>query len=533
MKLRYWLVILALLVAVLSVAGCVPAPGPTEYRLDADSAGVVKRVGHIENLTIVSNDPNVLKAEYEAGFSQGKLQADELANTRDNIWDHFYLLDPAVAGNQRPPTAAALDAAGKVLNQNYTYTMGYIQRQADPVLRQQLTRLVFRLLGIYHGATQAGPAALDYSGSWLPALDTFGASDKRLNYGTPQLSFLDIYFLNASVDLNDVLDDLPSTKCSAFVKKTDADIFLTHNTWNGFLDQSMAATYWINGDFITFNASTPGLIASTTDFGYNGKGLIFNETTHHATYTEPKSEALWMLWRAALAEQFAGSLDEFFRYVSLEPSGTYMNGYMLVDSKTKEIGLVEMSYRSFVYFKPDGEGGYAVITKPESVSKEYDRELLTADYILGINYPVSFAIRDDLKALDTRPQRRVQFLAQIDGVTDVETAKALITYTAPDDPLSIYGRWDLGFGDTPAPKTVPDGAVDAKVIAASQVGWAAKLAGVLDPSATHPIFWMKYGTAVFGGKPFIWSESAWKSQPLRGVPDRVDGPWALLGAPIR
>ena len=523
----------ALLVALALLAGCVPAPAPTEVRLDVDSAGMVARVGHIENLTVVSNDPNVLKAEYEAGFIQGQLQAGELADTRDNIWDQLYLLDPAVTGRQRPPTAAALDMAGKVLIQNYIYTMGYIQRQTDPVLRQQLSRLVFRMLGLYHGATRAAPAALDYSGVWLPTLDTFKASDRWLNYGKPQLSFLDVYFINGYLDLNDVLDDLPSTKCSAFVKKTADDIFLTHNTWVSFLVQSMAATYWINGDFMTFNATTPGLIASTTDFGYNGKGLIFNETTHHATYTEPKAEALWMLWRAALAEQFAGTLDEFYRYVSLEPSGTYMNGYMLVDSKTKEIGLVEMSYKSFVFFKPDGKGGYTVVTKPEGISKEYDRELLTADHILGINYPVSFAIRDELKALDTRPQRRIQFRAQIGGVKDVETAKALITYTAPDDPLSIYGRWDLGIGDTPAPKTVPDGAADAKAIAASQVGWASKLTGVLDPAAAHPIFWMKYGTAVFKGKPFIWSESAWKSQPLRGVPDRVEGPWVLLSTPIQ
>lgn len=533
MNMQRWTVAVALFVALILSAGCVPAPAPTEYRLDADTAGVVERVGYIENLTVVSNDPNVLKAEYEAGFIQGQLQAGELADTRDNIWDQMYLLDPPVTGHQRPPTAAALDTAAGVLIRNYDYTMDYIQHRADRTLRQQMSRLTFRMLGIYHGATRSTPAALDFSGAWLPTLDTFRPSDRWLNYGKPQLSFLDVYFINAGLDLNDVLDDLPVTKCSAFVKKTAADIFLTHNTWVSFLVQSMAATYWINGDFITFNATTPGLIASTTDFGYNGKGLIFNETTHHATYTEPKAEALWMLWRAALAEQFAGSLDEFYRYVSLEPSGTYMNGYMLVDSKTKEIGLVEMSYKSFVFFKPDGKGGYAVITKPEGISKEYDRELLTADHILGINYPVSHAIRDELKALDTRPQRRIQFRAQIGGVKDVESAKSLITYTAPDDPLSIYGRWDLGFGDTPAPKTVPDGAVDAKVIAASQVGWASKLSGVLDPTVAHPIFWMKYGTAEFKGKPFIWSESAWKSQPLRGVPDRVEGPWALLHAPIR
>jgi hypothetical protein len=34
-------------------------------------------------------------------------------------------------------------------------------------------------------------------------------------------------------------------------------------------------------------------------------------------------------------------------------------------------------------------------------------------------------------------------------------------------------------------------------------------------------FWMKYGTPVFIGKPFIWSESQWKNQKLRDVPNVV------------
>jgi hypothetical protein len=66
---------------------------------------------------------------------------------------------------------------------------------------------------------------------------------------------------------------------------------------------------------MTFNALSPGLIGSLTDFGYNNKGIMFNETTHRASHMEPKTYALWMFWRAALAEQFGTSLDDFFRYV--------------------------------------------------------------------------------------------------------------------------------------------------------------------------------------------------------------------------
>jgi hypothetical protein len=39
-------------------------------------------------------------------------------------------------------------------------------------------------------------------------------------------------------------------------------------------------TLAINNDLMTVNAATPGLIGSATDFGFNNKGIMFNETTH-------------------------------------------------------------------------------------------------------------------------------------------------------------------------------------------------------------------------------------------------------------
>jgi hypothetical protein len=210
-----------------------------------------------------------------------------------------------------------------------------------------------------------------------------------------------------------------------------------------------------------------------------------------------------------------------------------MNGYMVVDAKTQEIGLVEMSYRSFVFFKPDGQGGIAVSTKPGGLNTAYDLEMVQPDYLLGINYPASLQIRDDLKAQDNRPARKRQFLEQIGAVTDIESAKALITYTDPQNPLSIYGRWDLGYGETPSPKTVPDGSVDAKAISAVMIQDALHLQGLLDANSPVKAFWMKFGSPHVDGKPFIWSESLWKGQKLRDVPDVVDGTWELLNTHVR
>jgi len=528
------------LILALVLAGCgtKEAAGLTHYQIDDDTQGVIEKVDNIYNTSIVSNDPNVYKAEYEAGFIQGRLQKDQIGAMRDNVWDMVYLLDPAHSYPQQlPPSQDELALAQKTLQYNWEYTLDYIRKQGDSQTGKNLRRLVYRLVGIYHGAAKKEPQALDFDEGWYPS---FSAEEMATGYETRSITFMDIYFINAINDLFDVLPDnaptvtlnLPS-KCSAFVARTQDDIYLTHNSWSGFLSQSQALSLWVNGDFMTVNMIGPAFLGSGTDFGYNNKGMIFNETTHNATYTEPKAGALWMFWRSALAEQFSTSLDEFFEYISLEASGTYMNGYMLIDAKTGEIGLVEMSYQSFVFFKSDGQGGIAVTTKPEGLDTTYDTEMVQPDYILGINYPASQQIRDDLKAQDNRPARKRQFLAMIGGVNDIESARALITYTDPANPLSIYGRWDLGYGETPTPKTVPDGALDAKAISVSMIQYIFDLQGILDPSSTFKAFWMKFGTAYIDGKPFIWSESQWSGAKLRNVPDRLDGDFTLLNTYIR
>ncbi len=506
------------------------------YSLGVQSRGCTETVDNIVNLTVVSKDRNDYKAEYRAGFIQGKLHKEIILSARDNYWDMAYLVDPDhTFPKQLPPSEAELSRAQEILIENYQYTLDYIRNVTDPALARNLKRLVFRLLGIYHGTRLARPASLNFNGDWLPEFPYFSPAELVLGYEKNDLTFMDVYFINAYSDLLDVISYSPEvsgrtrmSKCSAFVKKTREDIFITHNSWSGYLSQTMAVNLMVNDDFMTFNAISPGLIGSASDFGYNNKGLMFNETTHRASYSEPKTQALWMFWRATLGEQFGVSLDDFFRYVSLEPSGTYMNGYMIVDVKTKEAGLVEMSYKSFVYFKPDGKGGYTIITKPEGLSTEYDLELIEGDYILGINYPVSYQIRDELQSTDNRPARRRQFLERIGGVEDIETAKALITYTDPGNPLSIYGRWDLGYGETPYPKTIPDGSIDAKAVSASVAAEAMNLKGILSLRSPKKSFWMKFGTPYVDGLPFIWSSSQWSGQKLRDVPDAVDGRYHYL-----
>ncbi len=84
---------------------------------------------------------------------------------------------------------------------------------------------------------------------------------------------------------------------------------------------------------------------------------------------------------------------------------------MLVDAKNNDTGLVEMSYRCFVYYRSDG-GFYAVTSRSldgGACSTDYDGEMVTPDYLMGINYPASVQVRTDLQSTDNRPARREQF----------------------------------------------------------------------------------------------------------------------------
>ena len=128
-------------------------------------------------------------------------------------------------------------------------------------------------------------------------------------------------------------------------------------------------------------------------------------------------------------------------------------------------------------------------------------------------------------------KRRLQ--VTLPEVADVEAAKDVITYTDPANPLSIFGRWDLGYGETSYPKQIPDGAVDAKVGTTGMVRAFMNLSGVLDMCNANSGFWMLYGTPKVDGKPFIWSESPWSTQKRRDVPDRVDGTFTLMPLYLR
>ncbi|MDE5651912.1 MAG: hypothetical protein K2I48_00410, partial [Muribaculaceae bacterium] len=401
------------------------------------------------NYAFYAQNPNVsiYQNEYNAGYVQGKVQGlDLLKATRNNSWKNFLVgstPQDAISVEVKPEY---LRACGATLVKNYDYTYEWALERRDDNLVKGIIRLMFRMFGIYEGANSL-PARKSVAYEDL-ALGRLDANQLKLGAGDDPLTFLDVYFLNAQYDLFDAVGDQiglvmgygtakkkdPADKpdhCTAFTKlMPDGTIYWTHNSWCCFWAQSCAVTYVIGEDFVTQNANCQGQFGSNTDFGFNGKGIGFNETTHVDLYDKTRIEGVWLAWRSAAAEQFAGSIQEFYDYCKLDNTGTYLNGYQLVDVNTGEIGLVDMSYNRFVLFVANGKEikltdstGY----KPGPL--DYDHHLITPTHIFGVNQPVSWWVGYELESMNLRPMRRNQLWERIDTVKDIESAKALVTYT--------------------------------------------------------------------------------------------------------
>lgn len=522
----------------------------TQFTLDEYTCGFAQCVDNNWNYAIYAQNPNVsiFQNEYNAGYVQGKVQTgDVIRATRNNSWKNFLIgatPQNALSVEVKPEY---LEACGKAVIENYTYLFDYVAGKTDDPVIALIIRLMFRQLGIYDGAVGNDPKK-NVSVEDLD-LNKYPADQQVLKSGDDPLTLLDVIFINSQYDLFDCVGDqiglvmgygtahkLTSKDkpdhCTAFTKiMPDGNVFWTHNSWCCFWAQSCAVTYCIGDDFVTQNANCQGQFGSNTDFGFNGHGLGFNETTHVDLYDKTKIKGIWLTYRSAAAEQFAHNIDEFYQIISIDNTGSYLNGYHLVDSNTGEIGLVEMSYNRFVLFKSDGK----TLTLKDSTGYvptrlDYDHHLISPTHIFGVNQPIYWWVGYELESMNLRPMRRNQLWARLDTVKCIESAKALITYTEDREPLSIYGRWDLGYGTTEMPRVRPDGSIDAKAFSSDLIKEVlANLSRKPSINGQKTSFWMKYGTAHINQAPFIWSKSQFadmkQSECVDFVPDALDGQW--------
>lgn len=532
---------------------------PREYVLNPYTRGFSQCVDNNWNYAIYAQDPNVsiYQNEYNAGYVQGKIQTSKVIKaTRNNTW-RWYVLDegPGANSTQIPPNGTEI--AQRHLVDNYNYLTDWAEKNQSDTRAQGIIRLMFRMLGIYHGAADKEPltgVAFD-----MLKLSSMDAEDAVMHTGDEPLTFIDIYFLNAQMDLWDAAgkelgvalnkleqDDkekqLTATEhdalkwrpgdCSGFVKKMDnGEIFWAHTSWCCFMAQTCAVTYVIGEDFLTQNSFCPGQFGSNTDFGFNGHGIGFNETTETYFYNESKTLGIWLTWRAAAAEMFAKSIDDFYEYVKLDNTGTYLNAYMLVDAYRGEFGMIDMSYARFALFKSDGKDltvedstGY----KPDFL--DYDHHMVTPGHVLGCNIPSYKRIWRELETIDGAPKRRYQLWRNIPNVRTMEDVRNLVTYNESLEPISIAGRWNKNYGTSEFLRYQPHGSIDAKAFGSEEI--RAVLANLsMKPSinGTKTSFWMKFGSAYIDGLPFIWSDSIWarfkEPEDVDCIPDAIDGQW--------
>ena len=522
----------------------------TQFTLDEFTCGFAQCIDNNWNYSIFAQNPNVsiFQNEYNAGYVQGKVQTgDVILATRNNSWKNFLVGSTPESDVNIIVKPEYLTACAAAVIENYNYTYDLVAGQADDPKYAMILRLMFRQLGIYDGAVGNEPKK-NVSVSDLD-LRAYPAEQQKLGYNDEPLTFLDEIFINSQYDLFDCVGDQiglvmgygkahkmtskdKPDHCTAFTKiMPDGNVFWTHNSWCCFWAQSCAVTYCIGEDFVTQNANCPGQFGSNTDFGFNGNGIGFNETTHVDLYDKTKIKGIWLTYRSAAAEQFAHTIDEFYDIISIDNTGSYLNGYHLVDANTGEIGLVEMSYNRFVLFKSDSKKlTIKDSTGYEPTRLDYDHHLISPTHIFGCNQPVYWWVAYELESMNLRPMRRNQLWERIDTVVDMETTKALITYTEDREPLSIYGRWDLGYGTTEMPRTRPDGSVDAKGFSTDLIKEVlANLSRKPSINGEKTSFWMKFGTPHIRQTPFIWSKSKFadmkQDESVDFVPDALDGRW--------
>ena len=534
---------------------------PQEYVLNEYTRGFAQCIDNNWNFAIYAQDPGVsiYQNEYNAGYVQGKVQTNHLIKaTRNNTW-RWYVLDEGPGADSVTPPEGGVELATDALVDNYNYLCDWARKNEADHKTQSIIRLMFRMLGIYHGAADKEPLKdVKFDDLLLANMDE---EDSKMHSGDEPLTFIDIYFINAQMDLwdaiakplgvafNDVAKDdeehtlkdgchdlkLKPGHCTGFVKKMeDGEIFWVHTSWCCFFAQSCAITYVIGDDFLTQNAFCPGQFGSNTDFGFNGHGIGFNETTETYFYNESKTLGIWLTWRAAAAECFAKSIDEFYDYVTIDNTGTYLNAYMLVDAYKGEFGMIDMSYARFALFKANGE----TLTVTDSTGYvpnflDYDHHMISPTHVLGCNNPTYKRIWRELQTIDGAPKRRYQLYRNLPNVHDMESAKALVTFNSSLEPISIAGRWDKNYGTSEFLRYQPHGSIDAKAFSASEIRKVlSSLSMKPSKDGKKTSFWMKFGSAYLDGTPFIWSQSKWakfkQPEEVDCIPDAIDGDWNLV-----
>jgi hypothetical protein len=299
--------------------------------------------------------------------------------------------------------------------------------------------------------------------------------------------------------------------CSSFIATgsmtKDGKIVLGHNTWDAYFNPYSNVIMDIvpeKGHRILMQTS-PGWIHSGTDFFITDAGIVGSETTIGGFFPfDPNGIPEFVRMRRAT--QYATSIDAWCDTMKRGNNGGYANAWLIGDTKTNEIGWLELGLK-YVGFKKSKDGyfiGSNIAEDPKVLRFE------TKANELNIK-----------KANVARRVRWKQLMKENKGKIDITVAEAMLadhvdTYKHVKGPngRALCGHLELDdavFG-TSEP-FYPEGAYDGKVVDAAMAG--------------RMSFMGRWGAACglpFDGKKFLADHPQydWMEGLLR---DRPTEPW--------
>lgn len=307
-----------------------------------------------------------------------------------------------------------------------------------------------------------------------------GASDAGVKWQGRRIDLVDIVVTNITVELGELQSAMAVTPtglesfkfeaptydakkrdsvldhCSAFAATgpatRDGKMVIGHVTWWP-LTLAEQTNIWLDvqpekGHRVLMQ-SYPGGIESGTDWYQNDAGIVLTETTIRQTPYNPQGTPV--AFRARMAIQYGGSIDEVIQHLGTRNNGLYTNEWLMGDGKTNEIAMYEL--------------GTAHTRLWRSSKNEWFGE--TPGFYWGNNNAKDLTIRTEYLP---DPQGRPEYIPYVPQVRDLAWQELYRKYRGQIDEQFGY----LAFRTAPL---VSASTMDAKVITAEMANkmmvWAA------------------------------------------------------------
>jgi hypothetical protein len=355
------------------------------------------------------------------GWAQENLTEEEkgwLANARrteENGWLHIKIAgEPFARGFQHGYLVAAeFKDAWRVYDAMTLETMGlgldfFVEKAAAMHKPQIPPEQLDEMRGIAAGLSKAGvQTTLDQIIGWNAYMEITG-------YWWPTVA---AQYKGAAPGAQQGMSKAKS-HCSAFIATgsatTDGKIVIGHESftefWNGQYMNIILDIMPTEGHRMVMQTS-PGWIASMTDFWVTSGGLVIVETTI-VGFVGYDTTKVPEYVRARKASQYASSIDEWVKLIDAANNGGYANSWLIGDIKTNEIAKYEQGL-IYTNLKKKSNGWFFGDNAPDDPRI---RNLESSD--VGYN--------DIRQQTGARRMRWPQLLAEYEGRINAETGQKIL-----------------------------------------------------------------------------------------------------------